>query len=321
MATRAGLRTGAIRLVARELLLVEHTADAATIESVVAEIFGRPVRLAFHLGHPRANRKPVAQALDCNGSLLGIVKIGTTELAAALVRAEARTLETIPRDSMRLTQAPELVAQTEFQGMPVVVQTVLPTWKAAAPTDAQWSAAALEIANLVNYGSLDLLSGPFGQSLRDRAESLMDPRAADTISSILDRLKEYGSPAVDHGMWHGDWTEWNAAAHDRRVLVWDWERYSGPVPGGFDELHRTFQQLLAARAQPRAAATQRLFARADVLLAPFGVPRAATAAVTATYLLTIATRYLSDGQARSGGSLGDVAQWLLPEIRREVEHQ
>jgi hypothetical protein len=58
-----------------------------------------------------------------------------------------------------------------------------------------------------------------------------------------------------------------------------------------------------------------------MLLAPFGVPRAATVAVTATYLLTIATRYLSDGQARSGGILGDVSQWLLPEIRREVEHQ
>jgi hypothetical protein len=63
-----------------------------------------------------------------------------------------------------------------------------------------------------------------------------------------------------------------------------------------------------------------LLDRAPLLLAPFGVTDPAAARLTALlYLVDLATRYLDD--KRSGGRLGVLGTWLLPELLRAVEER
>jgi hypothetical protein len=98
------------------------------------------------------------------------------------------------------------------------------------------------------------------------------------------------------------------------LLVWDWERFTGGVPLGFDALHWWLQTEVVPRRRPAGAAAAGCVRAAPRLLAPFGVgPRQAH--VTAIlYLADLATRYLADGQAGAGARLGGAGSWLIPAV-------
>jgi hypothetical protein len=42
-------------------------------------------------------------------------------------------------------------------------------------------------------------------------------------------------------------------------------------------------------------------------------------ATTLGYLMSVAVRYLRDGQAAAGSRLGDVSRWLFPAIGRALD--
>jgi hypothetical protein len=95
--------------------------------------------------------------------------------------------------------------------------------------------------------------------------------------------------------------------------VWDWERFETGVPLGFDLLHHDLQESITLLdADPRVAAT-RLLRGAAATLAPLDVGAGAES-VARLYLVTLACRYLVDGQADAGAALGQVDQWLLPAL-------
>ena len=96
---------------------------------------------------------------------------------------------------------------------------------------------------------------------------------------------------VSFGAWHGDWAPWNMAAHDGRVMLWDWERFETDVPVGFDALHFELQKLIRVDGlAPRAAVTSWLRAGASSC----AVRRASDSAdlVVALYLLHVGARAL-----------------------------
>jgi hypothetical protein len=114
------------------------------------------------------------------------------------------------------------------------------------------------------------------------------------------------------------------AATDAGLLVWDWERFTAGVPVGFDALHHELQARIAAgpsaAGDRAAAAVTATLARADTLLAPFGVTDDAAARVTGLlYLIDLAARYLDDRQAEAGARLGVLGTWLLPVLIAKVE--
>jgi hypothetical protein len=119
------------------------------------------------------------------------------------------------------------------------------------------------------------------------------------------------------GAWHGDWSPWNMATTVDAMLVWDWERFTGGVPVGFDAIHYDLQRLLDRRVEPGPAVDTTL-ARAERLLAPFGVGPDAAGVTALLYLVDLAARYLEDGQAEAGARLGVLGTWLLPVLTAKV---
>ena len=108
------------------------------------------------------------------------------------------------------------------------------------------------------------------------AAILFSPHAHARITDI-DTSAALAAAASDvhlsTGGSHGDFTPWNLAVVEDRVLVWDWERFRTGVPQGTDLLHHALQEDLVARlAEPRESA-RRVLAEAADRLAPLGVAR------------------------------------------------
>jgi hypothetical protein len=99
------------------------------------------------------------------------------------------------------------------------------------------------------------------------------------------------------------------------VVVWDWERFSGGVPLGFDVLHHELQSAMTRAGAPTPDLPREICAAAPRLLEPFGLDAAQARLTGVAYLLEVASRYLADDQAGAGASrVGGIDSWLLPAI-------
>ena len=136
-------------------------------------------------------------------------------------------------------------------------------------------------------------------------------RAMERVDGIV------GRRTLSWGAWHGDWTPWNMAVAGDRVLLWDWERFEGGVPLGFDALHYVVQSWLGPAGVDPLTAVHRLLAQAERVVAPFGV--AGGRDVAQLYLLEIGARYETDRQEAAGARLGALQDWLLPALEASLD--
>jgi hypothetical protein len=182
-------------------------------------------------------------------------------------------------------------------------------------TDGRLAEVVSEVAALGRRDGVPLAGSEHWERLGGHLRDLPTTPAAGAVHAAADRLGAVaGDLALSFGASHGDFTPWNLACLDDRVLVWDWERFRTGVPVGSDLLHHHLQSdLVARRVEPREAA-DRLVTRAPELLAPLGVSRDAARVTALVHGLDLATRYLADRQQEAGARLGDVGHWLLPAV-------
>jgi hypothetical protein len=271
---------------------------AETIEDHLARELGRPVLVSLHLGPARANRKPVLQLLDAGGGTVGFAKVATTALAGRLVAAEAETLRRLARAGLTHLTPPRVLSGGCWRGLEMLVQSPLPVRQPRRPSAARLAAATAEVA-AVGGLTTQPLAGPYLAGLRERVAALPTGPARDGLAGALDALRPAGTELLI-GSWHGDWTPWNTAVVADTVLAWDWERFTGGVPVGFDALHYDLQPRALAQVDAAGAAAADSVRRAPGLLAPLGVPAGSAPTVAVLYLVEILTRYVGDGQTRWG---------------------
>jgi hypothetical protein len=301
-ARRAAVRlaAGALTAGAGDPLLRDRLeiGGGETVEDHLARELGRPVLASLHLGPARANRKPVLQLLDADGHTVGFAKVATTELAGRLVAAETETLRTLARAGLTHLTPPQVLSGGSWRGLEILVQSPLPVRQPRRPSAARLAAAAAEVA-AVGGISTQPLDGRYLAGLRERVAALPTGPTRDGLAGALDALRPAGTE-LRIGSWHGDWTPWNTAVVADTVLAWDWERFAGGVPVGFDALHYDLQPRALGQVGAAGAAAADSVRRAPALLAPLGVPAGTAPAVAVLYLVEILTRYVGDGQTRWG---------------------
>lgn len=309
---RAALRTGVGR-VAVPGFEIRRAPGAESIETRLEAVLGRPVVVGIFLGPPRANRKPVLQALDERGRLLAIAKVGITPLTRALAAAEASALADLAGRPGGVLTTPTLLHIADWRGKTILVQSALDLAGVGARIDPQVRYAAMrEVAGMNGTHLVGWAESGYVATLASRIEALPGTELRERMRRAVGMLARTPSRAA-FGSWHGDWTSWNMAVRDGRALVWDWERYERDVPVGFDALHFAFMPGLKSAAGPASAAVD-LLAAAGQVLAPLGVPNIEARRVAFAYLLDLAARYMADRQADTGVGGGDPAQWLVPAL-------
>ena len=296
------LVAAAFRVGAGALLLRHRLAEPGPgLAAHLSTLLGRPVLLSVHIGPDRANRKPVVQVLDRDGSVLAFAKLGVDPLTAALVDAEAVALERLSTVDAGVV-VPELLHHGDWRGHRLLVQRALPVWlprARVAAAEVLERVAMASLARALGTTTVPYVDGPHHASLGSALSTLDDPRAA-ALSAVLEKL----AGPVEHGCWHGAWNGGNAAVlADRRVLVWDWERFATGVPVGFDALHRTLQTAITRHEVAPLSAASNLVWEGGV--------------VAAAYLIELGTRYLRDRQDEAGARLGRIEDWLIPALSKE----
>lgn len=308
-----GLGDVAIR---RHLRVMGGQAAPDTIETFFARRLGRDVLLSMHLGRPRANLKPVVQVLSPPGTTLGFAKIGVDALTNSLVRAETSALHRIAAAQLRHVEVADVLFADTWNTLEIVMASPLPVWDRRGPVrEDQLLAAAREIAAIVPASTVTLREWMGVSGLLDRLAGLPPGDTASGLQAgVSDLLAGAGDVRLTCGAWHGDWTPWNMAAVADRLLVWDWERFTAPVPIGFDALHYSLQLALVSQRRPPRQATEDVARSAPALLEPYGVGSADAPVVVLAYLAELACRYLHDGQEEAGARLGRVGDWLVPVL-------
>jgi hypothetical protein len=315
----AALRTGTSAVLLRHRLRITGR-TAETIDGYLREVLGMDLSLSIHIGPARANRKPVLQLLTADGSTVGFCKLGTGDLTRRLVRAEAAALAALSRQGLRHLSVPRVLHVGRWNGHEVLVQSALPVWLPRAPlTPHRLMAAMREVATSgsLHRGPLD--DSTYWTDLRGRLLAVADQADGAALAAAARTLVDRrGSTVLRYGAWHGDWAPWNMAALADTLLVWDWERFTGDVPIGFDAVHHELQRRIE-RDPDAAAAVERTIGRADDVLAGFEVAPPARELTALLYLVDLAARYLADRQAEAGARLGVLGRWLLPVLIRRVK--
>lgn len=187
--------------------------------------------------------------------------------------------------------------------------------------DARWLRAAaarrrlLAVVDEVSRAN-DVVAYPSGaHPLRTRLASSL-PLCGTMAAPLMRALGSLPDDVtIPTGAWHGDLNPGNLRLTSEQCPVWDWERFGDDAPLGFDLLHHDLHRDIAVAGKSPLAAAEELLERAPALLAPWQKP-AAAAVVVRMYLLTLALRYIRDGQATAGAHVGRVDQWILPALRR-----
>lgn len=312
VAASLALRAGVGRALG-EVRTFEWT--GGSLEAELSELFGCPIAPAIFLGPPRANRKPVIQIMSMTGRLLGVAKVGTSDLSSRLVRNEAKNLASLRASKFATLIHPTLLGLIDWQGRPVAVQSPLPVWEQGLRDDAAVRTNAMrEIAQSAGTATTAWWGSAHQLNLTKRIGEVGD-RDLRTLMRDALHLGVGRNTTATLGSWHGDLSAWNMAVEkDRRAMIWDWERYASNVPVGFDALHYEFTPMLKRSPADRARSGIEIRERAHIALAPFIADRARPTDVAVMYLIEIASRYANDGQAQTGVAGGDAAAWLRPIV-------
>ncbi|WAE74353.1 phosphotransferase [Streptomonospora nanhaiensis] len=313
---RTLLLTGAFATGMAPLLLRDrlYVGAGPGIEHALTAALDRDLSIAIHVGPPRANRKPVLLLLTPGGRTIGYAKVAVNDLTSRLVRAETRALRHLAGTPLRDVTVPRLLYEGEWNGHPLLVQEALPVGEQTdRPTRRQLLRCVTQITAVAGVRELRLSTSPYRHSLEERIVALGARPEAAPLRAALRRLPDVRVP---FGAWHGDLTRWNIASTARRAFVWDWERLCLDAPAGFDALHYDLNECVQAGVHPGVHqwldSGSRLLR--DPLMSGTGLRPHTVSTVMALYLIDLATRYLHDRQAESGGRLAAVDDWLLPAL-------
>jgi len=313
---RTLLLTGAFATGMAPLLLRDrlYVGAGPGIEHALTAALDRELSIAIHVGPPRANRKPVLLLLTPGGRTIGYAKVAVNDLTSRLVRAETLALRHLAASSLRDVTVPRLLHEGEWNGHPLLVQEALPVGdQTDRPTRRQLLRCVTQIVGVTRVRERRLSDSPYRSSLEERIVALGARPEAAPLRAALRRLPDVRVP---FGAWHGDLTRWNIASTARRAFVWDWERLCLDAPAGFDALHYDLNECVQAGVHPGVHrwldSGSRLLR--DPLVSETGLRPHTVSTVMALYLIDLATRYLQDRQAESGGRLAAVDDWLLPAL-------
>lgn len=292
---------------------VGSASQATDIGSYLRSVLGRDAVVSLYVGPPRANRKPVLQALAPDGEPLGFVKVGVTPLTRELVRAEAAALSLLNGLPLARLRVPGLLHHGSWRGHEVLVQEAFPGGR---PRDhVEVGPAMAELAGVRGIRRWAPTASPYWLKLRARLGALPQREFAAALARTLDRLMPTAAHAdLAFGSWHGDWTPWNMTMVGGCALVWDWERFGSGVPVGYDATHYWLQGAIVRGGVPPLAAARQALARAADVVGPLKVEAVNARLVVTLYLIEIGVRYLHDGQAEAGAKLGHIDTWLLPAL-------
>jgi hypothetical protein len=284
-----------------------------TIETWVSDALSEPTTMGIHLGPPRANRKAILQVLDQHDRPRAVGKVSTSPLSRRLVVAEAMALSTLAGMKLPGLRIPQLLLQGDHRGSTALLMSHLPLREATPLVgDERRTAAMVTLARASGTRwALPADTGFVGR-LHATALGIAEPEIREGCLRFLEALAELDEP-WELGCWHGDWTNWNTAALDDAVLVWDWERFDTDVPVGWDALHHALRCDIETHG-PVPHVARSLVDRSPVLLQPFGVRPSIAPYVAAAYLIEIACRYTGDGQRAAGGRSARVEEWVLPVL-------
>lgn len=315
LAMRSALRaTGRIplRSVPFEVLQSAHGLGEG-IEEHLADVLGTPIKMGVHLGHPRANRKPVVQLIDHNNQLIGFAKMGMNSLTRPLVRREGNSIEQLARCALGPVIIPEVISQEVWRGFELLLLAPLPIPKKRRTVDRPLRREAmLAVARSLGTNWSTLADSQYVAGLFRSIQEVPDESVRNRLHTVLSGIC-VGHEEAPFGAWHGDWTVWNMAQAGTDLLLWDWERFTTGVPLGFDELHFELGANLR-RLGATTRASRRLLDTSPGVLTTFGVPEKSCRAVASLYLLELTLRYMHDHQRESGGHNAYVEDWVVPTL-------
>jgi len=214
--------------------------DGRPLLEELADLLGSgPLSAAVGMGGVDDWWTPVLQLFDDAGQPVGYAKIGTTPLAADLVRNEARMLRHLRRHPPRRLVVPRVVGHGVWAGCQVVVTEPLPA-DVRALDRTMPPRCPLVGPGSPTSNSLLTASSWWG-SVR---EQLGRPRgsAGARTRVVLDALdRRCDGVELPLGLSHGDWVPWNLAVrHDGdgpALVAWDWEYGATDAPLGLDDVH------------------------------------------------------------------------------------
>ncbi len=311
---RSSLRTLGALPGRSEPLQIPQAPGAPHIVSYLSALFEQPVRISMYFGPPRANRKPILQVMGVDNTPLAFVKVGINEVTRRLVRREAEALRRLSRYRLDGIEVPRPIHAGQWNGLETLVVTPLPTWRA------QWSVPAAErfqamltVSKMAGTARRPLAGSSYLAQLSEKILAVRQDFIAEPLQDIIDTIAAH-STELTFGSWHGDWTQWNMAKADSKLLVWDWERFETDVPVGFDALHYAARVAVSQDGPTQPVASQ-LVEGASNLLAHFGIASREAATVASLYLIDLALRYTLDAQRDAGGRSGKVEEWVIPALR------
>ena len=240
------LRLGLDRLlgIERAVFSARETASPPFLE-YLESVLDEPVEVSVALvPTPRPNRKPVLRILSLRGKPLAYAKVGWNDLTRRLVSEEASALRALASAGLRRLRAPELLHAGTWAGRSVVLTSPMTTplvrrCRRNAPPSID---AEREVSGSMWHGREPLGSNHYVDELLERLREKHAARArlVERLEAVVGRVRDVSSHAT-FGAWHGDWAPWNMSRLSGALSVWDWERFGGPVPFGFDRAHLHFQ--------------------------------------------------------------------------------
>lgn len=314
-----GLRSGLMDALSRDRLQVTASAQereqVVSLQQRVGELLGRPVVFSLGVGTPRANRKPVLQALTPDGESLAYVKLGDTPLTRQLLTDEAAALGRLAERDLPGLVVPELLYHGEWEQLGVLVQSALPTPAWPRRRRGLPVSALRTLVDTFAAGSAPATALPFWQNVIADTDRITDPARlavyTELVAAVRDRV---GEQSVTSTAWHGDWAPWNMAWVSGEVRVWDWERFAEGVPAGFDPLHYLVQVRAGRVGWIPALEEIGSHARSAAQIA--GQPADRAGPLALLYPLELARRYLIAAAPDSGTSLRPRTDQLLVHLAR-----
>lgn len=303
-ATRAVLRPvlglGAGRLLPGGLAVADGTDADPSLRRHLATALRRPdLDLAVALGGPRPNRKPVLQLIDGDGTTVAWAKVAVDALTDRLVAHETEALAAHRSAPPLVT--PEVLASGTWRGHRYLVLAHLELAETAGDLDLTAEAVRAVAGPTADE---DVATSRWWLALVDRAGRGDEHGRA--LAALLGHLgPRLAGRRWPFGAWHGDLAPWNASWRGDRLVLWDWERSTSPVPLGIDLAHDRIQVAMLRDGRSLADGVDDVVRRDGATLAALGYDRDDRVLVVAAYLATLRARYADDAAL---GSLGPGAR-------------
>ena len=253
--------------------------------------------LAVRVGASRPNGKPVVQVSAPDGRIVAFAKVGWNDLTHGLVAAEADALRRLAASPPAAFAVPDLLHAGEWSGS--AVTAVVPAMGGRPHVSPEPPAGVTrELALGAATGRAVLAESGWWRRVRERIEAA----GGDEQRTMAERIGSMdGGRELAFGRGHGDWTPWNMAEVEGRLVVWDWERAAEGVPVGVDAAHYCLLVALNARGLPPDSAVPDVLGRLPRVLEGLDVPGADARLVVSLELLEMSVRF---AEARAAGVTG-----------------